>query len=149
MRRVNAQVLGSSRSIPRMPGHEDKGGSRATRARLVDIDELERLLIEAARVRRSLTYGQVLAHFGIRITPRRVYALCRDLGAVCERNRARGEPELAVLVVRKADRLPGEGFFHSLWRDGSYDGPATGPVAEAYIQHETERAFAHWAGRQA
>ena len=30
-----------------------------------------------------------------------MYALCRDLGAVCERNRARGEPELAVLVVRK------------------------------------------------
>ena len=37
-----------------------------------------------------------------------------SLGPVCERNRARGEPELAVLVVRKSDRLPGEGFFHSL-----------------------------------
>ena len=149
MRRVNAQILGSSRSIPTMPGHEDRGGSRGTRASLVGIDELETLLIEAARGRRSLTYAEVLAHFGIRITPRRVYALCRDLGAVCERNRARGEPELAVLVVRKADRLPGEGFFHSLWRDGAYDGPATGPVAEAFIQRETERVFAHWAGRQA
>ena len=149
MRRVNAQVLGSSRSIPRMPGHEDKGGSRATRARLVDIDELERLLIEAARARRSLTYAEVLGHFGLRITPRRVYALCRDLGAVCERNRARGEPELAVLVVRKSDRLPGEGFFHGLWRDGVYDGPATGPVAEAFIRRETGRVFGHWAGRRA
>ena len=83
-------------------------------SRLVDIAELENLLIEAARARRSLTYAEVLAHFGIKITPRRVFALCRDLGAVCERNRARGEPELAVLVVRKADRLPGEGFFHGL-----------------------------------
>ena len=95
-------------------------------------------MIEAARARRSLTYAEVLAHFGIRITPRRVFALCRDLGAVCERNRARGEPELAVLVVRKADRLPGEGFFHSLWRDGAYDGPATGPVAAAFIRRETD-----------
>jgi hypothetical protein len=113
---------------------------------LVDVDELERLLIAAARARRSLTYAEVLAHFGMRITPRRVYALCRDLGAVCERNRARGEPELAVLVVRKSDGLPGEGFFHSFWRDGTYDGPATGPLAMAFIRRETERVFVRWAG---
>ena len=115
------------------------------RAGLVDVDRLEALLVSAARARQTLTYSQVLAHFGIRITPRRVFALCRDLGAVCERNRARGEPELAVLVVRKADRLPGEGFFHSFWRDGVYDGPATGPAAAAFIRGETERVFAHWA----
>ena len=86
----------------------------------------------------------MLAHFGIRITPRRVFALCRDLGVVCERNRARGEPELAVLVVRKADRLPGEGFFHGAWRDGDYDGPAHGPQAHDYIARLTEEAFAFW-----
>jgi hypothetical protein len=113
---------------------------------LVDVDELEKLLIAAAQARRSLTYAEVLAHFGLRITPRRVYALCRDLGAVCERNRARGEPELAVLVVRKLDRLPGEGFFHSFWRDGVYDGPATGPTAATFIRRESERVFAYWAG---
>jgi hypothetical protein len=125
---------------------DDKSRPRRTRAYLVDVDRLEALLVEAARARRSLTYAEVLAYFDIRITPRRVFALCRDLGAVCARNRARGEPELAVLVVRKADRLPGEGFFHSLWRDGVYDGPATGPRAAAFIRRETERVFAHWAG---
>ena len=109
---------------------------------LVDADALEALLMEAARGRRSMTYAEVLAHFGIRITPRRVFALCRDLGEVCARNRARGEPELAVLVVRKADRLPGEGFFHGYWRDGVYDGPSTGPAASAFIRAETERVFA-------
>jgi len=128
---------------------DEERRSRGNRANLVDVDRLEALLIEAARGRRSLTYAEVLAHFGIRTTPRRVYALCRDLGAVCARNRARGEPELAVLVVRKADRLPGEGFFHSLWRDGAYDGPATGPVATAFIRRETERVFAQWAGPRA
>ncbi|HEX6114939.1 MAG TPA: hypothetical protein VFZ10_21775 [Geminicoccaceae bacterium] len=148
MSRPHAQVFGSSQS--RQAGRPaDQGSGRGNRARLVDVDELEKLLIAAAQARRSLSYAEVLAHFGIRITPRRVFALCRDLGAVCERNRARGEPELAVLVVRKSDRLPGEGFFHSLWRDGAYDGPATGPVAATFIRRETERVFAHWAGRRA
>ena len=116
---------------------------------LVDIDALEALLIGAARARRSMTYAEVLAHFGMRITPRRVFALCRDLGEVCARNRARGEPEVAVLVVRKADRLPGEGFFHGYWRAGAYDGPATGPAAAAFIRAETERVFAFFAARRA
>ena len=111
---------------------------------LVEVDRLEALLIEAACDRRTLTYAEVLAHFGIRITPRRVYGLCRDLGTVCEGNRARGEPELAVLVVRKSDRLPGDGFFHDAWRDGTYDGPATGPAARAYIDQLTHAVFAFW-----
>jgi hypothetical protein len=129
-------------------GHAERRRAESGRVSLVDIDRLEALLIEAARARRSLTYVEVLASFGMRIAPRRVYALCRDLGQVCERNRARGEPDLAVLVVRKTDRLPGEGFFHSLWREGAYDGPATGAVAEAYIRAQTEEVFAYWAGAQ-
>ena len=115
------------------------------RAGLVDVDRLEALLIEAARARQSLTYAEVLAHFGIKITPRRVYGLCRDLGSVCERNRRRGEPELAVLVVRKSDRLPGDGFFHGAWRDGGYEGPATGAAARAYVDALSAAVFAFWA----
>ena len=116
---------------------------------LVEVDALEALLVAAARARCSMTYAEVLAHFGMRITPRRVFALCRDLGEVCARNRDRGEPELAVLVVRKADRLPGEGFFHGYWRDGVYDGPATGPAAAAFIRAESERVFAFFAAAPA
>lgn len=115
---------------------------------MVDIDALERLLIDAAKERRTLAYGDVLRHFGKRVTPIRVYALCRDLGVISERNRARREPELAVLVVRKSDRLPGEGFFHGPWKDGSYDGPATGPQARAYIDGLTETVFSHFSGRR-
>jgi hypothetical protein len=129
------------------PGRQKEVPSPRTRAGLVEVDRLEALLIEAARARGSLTYAEVLAHFGIKITPRRVYALCRDLGLVCERNRARGEPELAVLVVRKSDRLPGDGFFHGAWRDGGYDGPATGPRARAYIDALSAEVFAYWAER--
>ena len=119
---------------------------------LVEIDELERLLLRAAREGRTLTYAEVLAHFEIRIAPRRAYALSRDLGEVCARNRARGEPELAVLVVRKSDGLPGEGFFKSAWADGSYDGPASGFPARAFIREQQDRVFTffacHTTGRQ-
>ncbi|MGI9486402.1 MAG: ribose-phosphate pyrophosphokinase [Geminicoccaceae bacterium] len=108
---------------------------------MVDIDALEQLLVDAARDRRTVTYSEVLGHFGKRVTPIRVYALCRDLGSVSERNSERREPELAVLVVRKTDRLPGEGFFHGAWKDGSYDGPATGPRARAYIDGLTKIVF--------
>lgn len=111
---------------------------------MVDVDELERLLIGAASERRTLAYSDVLSHFGKRTTPIRVFALCRDLGKVSDRNRERGEPELAVLVVRKTDRLPGEGFFHEAWEEGSYDGPATGPRAVAYIGTLTETVFDYW-----
>ena len=112
---------------------------------MIDVDRLEAVLIAAARARRTLTYGEVLRFFGRTVAPRLVYGLCRDLGEVCRRNRERGEPELAVLVVRQSDRLPGEGFFRGAWRDGAYDGPATGPRARAYIAGETERVFAYWA----
>lgn len=112
---------------------------------MIDVDQLEALLIAAAREQRSLTYAEVLGHFNQRITPRRVYGLCRDLGEVCRRNRARGEPELAVLVVRKSDGLPGEGFFRSAWDDGDYDGPPTGLRARAYVREEQERVFGHFA----
>ena len=111
---------------------------------MVDIDALEQLLVDAARDRRTMTYSEVLGHFNKRVTPIRVYALCRDLGLVSERNREQREPELAVLVVRKTDRLPGEGFFHSAWKDGSYDGPATGPRARAYIDGLTEVVFSYF-----
>jgi hypothetical protein len=111
---------------------------------MVDVDELERLLIRAAREARTLTYAEVLAHFGKRIAPRRAYALSRDLGDVCARNRARGEPELAVLVVRKSDGLPGEGFFKSAWRDGSYDGPTEGFPAQSYIRALQDEVFSYF-----
>ena len=37
--------------------------------------------------------------------------LCKTLGAVDEEAAARGEPELAVLVVRQSDGLPGQGWW--------------------------------------
>lgn len=109
---------------------------------MVDLDRLERVLLHAARERRPVTYGTVLAYFGRKVTRITVGALCRDLGLVCERVEARGGPDLAVLVVRKSDGLPGEGYFTSLRADGIYDGPSTGPPAQALVAARQAAVYA-------
>lgn len=111
---------------------------------MVDLDRLERALIQTARERRAVTYGQLLALFERRVTPILVAALCRDLGKLEERRAGAGWPDLACLVVRRSDGLPGEGYFDSLRRDRLYAGPSIGPAAEAFIRTRQERAYA-WA----
>ena len=115
------------------------------RAPFVDREKLLRVLRHAARAGRAVTYGQVLAYFGKAVGSANVAALCRELGPICARNREVGEPELAVLVVRKADGVPGEGFFHALRNRGDYHGPSRGPEAEAFARAEQARVFAHFA----
>jgi hypothetical protein len=115
---------------------------------VVDLDQLERALIRAALEGRPLTYGQLLAFFERRVTRITVAALCRDLGRIEERRAGAGWPDLACLVVRKSDSLPGEGYFDSLRREGRYAGPSTGPAAEAFVLARQRRAHA-WAAERA
>ena len=111
---------------------------------MVDLDRLERVLIQAAREERPVTYGQVLAFFGWRVTQVTVGALCRDLGRVEERRHGEGWPDLACLVVRKSDGLPGEGYFTSLRAAGAYAGPSTGAPAEEFVRRRQALAV-RWA----
>lgn len=111
---------------------------------MVDLDRLERALIQAALERRPVTYGQLLAFFGWKVTRVTVGALCRDLGRVEDRRAAEGWPDLACLVVRRSDGLPGEGYFDSLRRGNGYAGPSVGPAAEAFLRSRQERAYV-WA----
>lgn len=111
---------------------------------MVDLDRLERVLIRAARQEQALTYGRVLSYFGRTLTRGNVNALCRDLGKVCERVEGRGGPELACLVVRKSDRLPGAGYFVGMQTQALYRGPEIGPEAEAFIRAQQAAASA-WA----
>jgi hypothetical protein len=73
-----------------------------------------------------------------------VAALCKDLGRIEERRAEEGWPDLACLVVRKTDGLPGEGYFASLRREGAYAGPSVGPPAVAFVAGRQARAGA-WA----
>ena len=111
---------------------------------MVDLDRLEGALVTAARGRRALTYGELLAFFERRVTRINVGALCRDLGRVERRRAGEGWPDLACLVVRRSDGLPGEGYFASLRAEDGYEGPSERPEAEALVRARQERAFA-WA----
>lgn len=111
---------------------------------MVDLDRLERVLVEAAREGRPLTYGQLLAYFERRVTRITVGALCRDLARIERRRDGQGWPDLACLVVRRSDGLPGEGYFASLRADGVYDGPTEGPAAVAMI-NERQAVARSWA----
>ena len=111
---------------------------------MLDADALERVLIRAAREGRTVSYRQLLAMAGRRVGPNNVRALMRVLAEVCRRSEARGEPDLACLVVRERDGLPGEGYFTAeAAESGPLDGSRRTRVARAQAA-----AFAHWAERR-
>lgn len=76
-------------------------------------------------------------------------ALCRVLDAVDEACAARSEPELAVLVVRQSDGLPGQGWWIGGGaREHGYEGSWEGPEAAALVARVQARAFAYWRDRE-
>ncbi|WP_164156692.1 ribose-phosphate pyrophosphokinase [Sandarakinorhabdus rubra] len=109
-----------------------------------DLPEVKALLVAAARGGRDLSYSEMLLALGYRFSRPKMRALCRLLDAIDAEGAAAGEPELAVLVVRESDRLPGQG-----WWVGRRDAPAvwTGPAARAFVAKLQARAFAYWQAR--
>ncbi|MEH3107773.1 MAG: ribose-phosphate pyrophosphokinase [Sphingomonas fennica] len=115
---------------------------------IADVPRVRGLLIAAAREGRALSYSEALAALGHRFSRPKMRALCRTLDAIDEAGRAAGEPELAVLVVRESDRLPGQGW----WAGGrtfalGHDAPWTGPAAAALVGELQAQAFDWWAER--
>ena len=112
---------------------------------LADRDEVRAHLVAAARSRTALSYGELLEHLGYRFTRPRMRALCAMLGDIDREAAARGEPELAVLVVRQSDGIPGQGW----WVGGGarargYEGPWEGPEAARFIREVQAETFAFW-----
>ena len=115
---------------------------------LADPAEVRAILIGSAQAGESITYAEVLALLGHGFTRPKMRALCKVLGAVDEEAALRGEPELAVLVVRQSDRLPGQGW----WIAGGaanhdYDGLWEGPDAHRLVEGIQRAAFDYWAQR--
>ncbi|WP_353217997.1 ribose-phosphate pyrophosphokinase, partial [Sandarakinorhabdus sp.] len=106
-----------------------------------DMPAIKALLIAAARAGHDLSYSETLLALGYRFSRPKMRVLCRLLDAIDREGKLAGEPELAVLVVRESDRLPGQG-----WWVGRRDAPAvwTGPPARAFVAALQARAFAHW-----
>ncbi|MGI8931599.1 MAG: ribose-phosphate pyrophosphokinase, partial [Sphingomicrobium sp.] len=70
---------------------------------IADWEEVRAHLIAAAAAEHALTYSELLAYLGHGFSRPKMRALCKTLGAVDDDAAARGEPELAVLVVRQLE----------------------------------------------
>ena len=116
---------------------------------IADVDRVRAILIAAAREGRAVSYSELLAELGHRFTRPKMRAVCKTLDMIDEAAIAAGEPELAVLVVRESDGLPGQG-----WWGGArafllgYDGPWTGPEATRVVREQQAVAFDYWADRK-
>lgn len=113
-----------------------------------DVVHVRAVLIASAGLRRSMSYSELLEALGHRFSRPRMRAICGTLDAIDEAARAAGEPELAVLVVRKSDGLPGQGWWAGGRPQGlGYGGPWSGPEAAAFVAARQALAFDHWSGR--
>ncbi len=112
---------------------------------LAEPGEVRAHLVAAARAGVALTYSELLERLGYTFSRPKMRALCAILGAVDAEGAARGEPELAVLVVRQIDRIPGQGWWVAGGaRSRSYEGPWEGPEAKRFILAVQEETFAFW-----
>lgn len=115
-------------------------------ARIADVALVRSLLIAAARRGEWVSYSQALNELGTRFTRPKMRALCKTLGRIDDMAEAAGEPELAVLVVREGDGLPGQGWWVGRSALG-YDGSWSGPDAVALVRTLQKKAFRYWRAR--
>ena len=113
---------------------------------IADPDAVRAHLIAAAAAGHPLTYSELLAELGHGFSRPKMRAVCKTLAAVDAEAEARGEPELAVLVVRQSDGLPGQGW----WVGGGpgahgYDGPWEGAEAASFVARLQQKTFDYWA----
>lgn len=104
----------------------------------LDPAEVEALLRASARAGEPITYSDALAALGHRFTRPLMRQLCAVLADVDARAAGRGEPGLAVLVVRQSDGLPGQGWWMG---ERGYSGAWEGPEARAHVRALQARAF--------
>ena len=114
---------------------------------IADADRVRALLIAAAKRGEAVSYSQLLADLGHRFTRPKMRAVCKTLDVIDMRASAAGEPELAVLVVRESDRLPGQGWWVGAAASRRYEGAWTGPEAEAFVRGIQQRVFDFWRSR--
>ncbi len=112
---------------------------------LADPEEARAILVACAKAGEDITYSEMLALLGHAFSRPKMRALCKVLGVVDREAEERGEPELAVLVVRQSDRLPGQGWWIEGARAHGYQGLWEGPQAAKLIREVQKRTFEFWA----
>ena len=116
---------------------------------LADPAEVRAILIASAQAGEPITYSDALALLGHQFTRPKMRALCKVLSFVDDEAEERCEPELAVLVVRQSDGLPGQGWWVGGARKHGFTGLWEGPKAAALVRKLQRQAFEFWAGRDA
>jgi hypothetical protein len=117
-------------------------------AGLADPAEIRAHLVAAAHAGVALTYSEILERLGYPFSRPKMRALCAILGTVDEDAEARGEPELAVLVVRQSDGIPGQGWWVAGGaRSRGYTGLWDGPEARRFIEQVQAETFRYWRSR--
>jgi hypothetical protein len=116
---------------------------------LADPAEVRAILVASAKAGEAISYSEVLGLLGHAFSRPKMRALCKVLSFVDDEAEARGEPELAVLVVRQSDGLPGQGWWVGGARKHGYAGLWEGPQAAKLIGKLHRQAFEFWAGRDA
>lgn len=111
--------------------------------KLFAIDEIEAMLQAAARTGRALSYSEALGQLGYAFSRPKMRALCAALTEVDSRAKKNKQPELAILVVRASDGIPGAGWWASSDTD-DYSGLWEGQAARVYIQKRQKKTFAYW-----
>ena len=115
---------------------------------LADPAEVRAILIASAQAGEAISYSEVLMLLGHQFTRPKMRALCKVLTFVDDEAEERGEPELAVLVVRQSDGLPGQGWWVGGARKHGHAGLWEGPKAAKLIRRLQRQAFEFWAGRE-
>ena len=107
----------------------------------MDPDHVAAFLQARARSGQSATYSEVLAALGYAFSRPKMRAMCKVLESVDAAERGAGRPELASLVVRQSDGLPGQGWWLG---ETAYRGLFTGPEAAAWVRARQRAAFDWW-----
>src|SRR5437764_13920442 len=112
---------------------------------LAEPEEVRAHLVAAAKAGVALTYSELLERLGYSFSRPKMRALCAIVGAVDRSGAIRGEPELAVLVVRQSDGIPGQGWWVAGGaRSRGYKGLWEGPEAKRFIASVQAETFAWW-----
>jgi hypothetical protein len=114
---------------------------------LADPGEVRAILVASAKAGQAISYSDVLGLLGHQFTRPKMRALCKVLAYVDEEAEERCEPELAVLVVRQSDRLPGQGWWIGGAKKHGYTGQWEGSRAAKLIRKLQSEAFEYWADR--
>jgi hypothetical protein len=111
---------------------------------LADPAEVRAILIASAQAGQAISYAEVLELLGHQFSRPKMRQLCKVLGFVDQETEERGEPELAVLVVRQSDGLPGQGWWVGGAKKHGYTGFWEGPNAAKLIRKVQRQAFDYW-----